>query len=285
MRYFSIQQGFLFVGLQCSMFACAGLPDEAPQEFHSAKAALERADKADVDDHLPNTLSRAETDYKDSVELWKKSRDGDVKKPDRGELLKNAKEQAVRSQTLTEQAINLNDQVKAWDGQIESYAKFVQEKQDAMAQLKQLEAQNQALASNQNRPQPVAPASPDISLKGPVAYFGPNQTDVDSRYQENINNLARTLTADSAAKVTLSGFADPRGDKGLNDRLARERAENVASILRDKGVSQNQITIEVWPNKTSKSKMKKSEAQLQLDRRVEAYISNNSTGGQRNQTN
>lgn len=276
MRYFSIQKGLLFVGLQAAAFGCASVPDEAPQEFHSAKAALEKADKQDVDNQLPATIGRAESEFKESLAMWKKSRDTDVKKGDRDEMLKSSKEKAVHAQTITEQALGLQDQIKAWDGHIETYAQGVQEKQDAMAQLKDLQAQNQTLAANQNQPQPVA-ANPDITLKGPVAYFGPNQTDVDARYQDNIDNLARTLKADSSAKVTLSGFADPRGNKALNDKLARERAENVASILKDKGVSQDQIAIEAWPAAAKKMKKNKSQAQLQLDRRVEAYISTNTT--------
>jgi outer membrane protein OmpA-like peptidoglycan-associated protein len=275
MRYVSIQSGLMVFGLQLGLISCASLPDSAPQEFHSAKAAMERADKQDVDDQLPQTMDRAETEFKEGVSLWKTSTDGDVKKGDRGELLKQAKEKAVRAQTITEQAISLQDQIKTWDGHIEGYAQQQQERQDALARVKQLEGEKTAMASNQQ--QQVVSTRPDITIKGPVAYFGSNQTDVDSRYQDNINSLAQTLTADPKAKVTLSGFADPRGDKALNDKLARERAESVAAILKDKGVADEQIAIEAWPAASKKMKKNKSQAQLQLDRRVEAYISTNAT--------
>ncbi|HET9241662.1 MAG TPA: OmpA family protein [Oligoflexus sp.] len=280
MRYFSIRNGLLVVGLQLSMLGCVGIPDEAPQEFHTAEAALERADQRDVDDYLPNTLDKAETQLEAATDLWKKSRDRDVKKDERSQLEKQATEQAAQVTAMAEQAIQLGDQVKAWDNNIQSYTQMVQERQDAMAQLKQLQDQNRELAvagaaaQNREQPQQVAANTPDISLRGPVAYFSAGSTDVDPRYADNINSLAKTLTQDPNTKVTLAGFADPRGDKELNDRLARERAESVAAILRDRGVSADQIVVQAWPGTSGKHmKGKRSQAQLQLDRRVEAYIS------------
>jgi outer membrane protein OmpA-like peptidoglycan-associated protein len=284
MRYFSIRNGLLVVGLQFSMLGCVGIPDEAPQEFHTAKAALERADERDVDDYLPNTLDKAEAQLEAATDLWKKSTDRDVKKEERTQLEKQAAEQATQVTAMTEQAIQLGDQVKAWDNNIQSYTNMVQERQDAMAQLKQLQDQNRELAvagataaaqGREQQPQQVASA-PDISLRGPVAYFSAGSTDVDPRYADNINSLAKTLTADPNTKVTLAGFADPRGNKELNDRLARERAEAVADILRDRGVNPDQIVVQAWPGTSSKHmRGKRSQAQLQLDRRVEAYISTN----------
>lgn len=283
MRYFSIQNGLLFVGLQCSVLGCMSVPDEAPQEFHTARAALQRADKADVEDYLPATLDRAENEFKEAVSLWKKSKDSDVKKEERGDLLKTATEKAAGVQAMTEQAIQLQDQIKAWDSNIQSYTQMVQERQDALAQVKQLQDQQRdaAIASAQTPTQTTV--HPDITLRGPVAYFGAGSTDVDSRYQDNINALARTLTADPTAKVTLSGFADPRGDKEMNDRLARERAEAVAAILREKGVSSNQIQVQAWPAASARGKRPKSQAQLQLDRRVEAYVTTDASRSMRGQ--
>lgn len=281
MRYFSIQNGLLVVGLQLSMLGCVGIPDEAPQEFHAAEAALERADERNVDDYLPNTLDKAETQLEAATDLWKKSKDRDVKKDERSALEKQATDQAAQVTAMTEQAIQLGDQVKAWDNNIQSYTQQIQERQDAMAQLKQLQDQNRELSAaaqmRERQPQQVASA-PDISLRGPVAYFSAGSTDVDPRYADNIDSLAKTLTQDPNTKVTLAGFSDPRGDKELNDRLARERAEAVAAILRDRGVSADQIVVQAWPGTSGKHmRGKRSQAQLQLDRRVEAYISTAST--------
>jgi len=293
MRYFSIRNGLLVVGLQFSMLGCVGIPDEAPQEFHAAEAALERADERDVDDYLPETLDKAETQLEAATDLWKKSKDSDVRKEERSALEKQATEQAAQVQATAEQAIQLGDQVKAWDNNIQSYTQMNQERQDAMAQLKQLQDQNRDLAvagataaASQREPQqPQQPqqvaGGPDIALRGPVAYFNAGSTDVDPRYADNINSLAKTLTADPNTKVTLAGFADPRGNKEVNDRLARERAEAVASILRDRGVNPDQIQVQAWPGTSGKHMAgKRSQAQLQLDRRVEAYISNNTNAQQ-----
>lgn len=284
MRYFSIQNGLLFVGLQCSLLACMSVPDQAPQEFHMAQSTLERAQERDVDDYLPNTLDKAKVRLDEGVALWKKSVDSDVKKEERGELLKTATERATQANTMAEQAIQLQDQVKAWDNNIQSYAQMIQEQKDAMTQLKKLQDENKELAVAKATPSPepqTAAVSPvDVTLRGPVAYFGPGSTDVDPRYADNINNLAKTLTADPTAKVTLSGFADPRGDKEMNDRLARERAEAVAAILRDKGVNGDQIEVKAWPGSSGKGKTTRTAGQLQLDRRVEAYITTNTTQGQ-----
>jgi outer membrane protein OmpA-like peptidoglycan-associated protein len=286
MRYFSIRNGLLVVGLQFSMLGCVGIPDEAPQEFHAAEAALERADERDVDDYLPNTLDKAESQLEAATDLWKKSRDRDVRKEERGQLEKQATEQAAQVQTMAEQAIQLGDQVKAWDNNIQSYTQLMQERQDAMAQLKQLQDQNRdlaiasATAQQQGREEPEqeqqqVASAPSVALRGPVAYFSSGSTDVDPRYEDNINSLARTLNADPSSKVTLSGYADPRGDRDLNNRLARERAEAVAEILRDKGVKSEQIEVKAWPGQSARGKASRSQAQLQLDRRVEAYITSN----------
>jgi outer membrane protein OmpA-like peptidoglycan-associated protein len=289
MRYFSIRNGLLVVGLQCSMLACVGIPDEAPQEFHAAEAALERADERDVDDYLPNTLDKAETQLEAATDLWKKSRDRDVKKEERGQLEKQATEQAAQVQSMAEQAIQLGDQVKAWDNNIQSYTQQMQERQDAMAQLKQLQDQNRELQiasvtiqqqekqepEQQQQQQQQVASAPSVALRGPVAYFSTGSTDVDPRYEDNINSLARTLRSDPNSKVTLSGYADPRGNRDLNNRLARERAEAVAEILRDKGVASEQIEVKAWPGSSARGKVQRSQAQLQLDRRVEAYITSN----------
>jgi outer membrane protein OmpA-like peptidoglycan-associated protein len=289
MRYFSIRNGLLVVGLQLSMLACVGIPDEAPQEFHAAKAALERADERDVEDYMPNTLDKAESRLEAATDLWKKSTDRDVKKEERTVMEKQATEQAAQVTMMAEQAIQLGDQVKAWDNNIQSYTQMVQERQDTMAQLKQLQDQNRELAvagataaaQGREQPQQVVANAPDISLRGPVAYFSAGSTDVDPRYADNINSLAKTLTQDPNAKVTLAGFADPRGNKEVNDRLARERAEAVAAILRDRGVNTDQIVVQSWPGTSSKHmRGKRTQAQLQLDRRVEAYISNNTNSPQ-----
>jgi outer membrane protein OmpA-like peptidoglycan-associated protein len=161
---------------------------------------------------------------------------------------------------------------------------MIQEQKDAMAQIKQLQDQNKELAvarvTPSAAPQAVAASPKDVTLRGPVAYFGPGSTDVDPRYAENINSLAKTLSADPTAKVTLSGFADPRGDKEMNNRLARERAEAVAAILRDKGVNRDQIEVKAWPGSSSRGKATRTAGQLQLDRRVEAYITTNNAQGQ-----
>jgi outer membrane protein OmpA-like peptidoglycan-associated protein len=289
MRYFSIQNGLFFFGLQCSLIGCVGIPDEAPQEFHAAKATLDRAEERDVDDYLPNTLDKAETQLEAATDLWKKSRDRDVKKEERSQLEKQAVEQASEANAMAEQAIQLGDQVKAWDNNIQSYTQMIQERQDALAQLQQLRDQNRdmqiASATATQGQQMQQPTGPDISLRGPVAYFSSGSTDVDPRYEDNINNLARALTQDQNSKVVLSGYADPRGNKEVNDRLARERAEAVAAILRDKGVSADQIEVRAWPGTSGKGKASRSQAQLQLDRRVEAYITSNTNRdqGQENQ--
>jgi|GEM_PF-7027300 len=285
MRIFSFRNGIVFVLLQCSFFwGCTTVPQDAPQEFHTAKAALERAKKADVDDTLPHTTVRVEQEFDEALKLYIKSRDRDIKEASRDDLLKSSRDKAVNAQALTEEALALQEQIKSWDNRIEGYSKMTQEKEAQSEQLKQLQAQVTASAAQlqaqpdtQVQSEPTVAASPNVTIKGPVAYFGSSQTQVDPRYRDNITSLANTLKADEDAKVTLAGFSDPRGNKELNNRLARDRAENVAEILKERGVTQNQIIIETWPAVSKKGKSNRTEAELQLDRRVEAFISNNTT--------
>ena len=62
-------------------------------------------------------------------------------------------------------------------------------------------------------------------------YFDSGQTEIRSRDVNELEDLAKALTADPNAILELQGFADSRGSDRYNRELARERVEAVMRYL------------------------------------------------------
>ena len=62
-------------------------------------------------------------------------------------------------------------------------------------------------------------------------YFDSGQTEVRSQDADELESVAKALTADPNAVVELQGFADVRGSDRSNRELARERVEAVMRYL------------------------------------------------------
>ena len=62
-------------------------------------------------------------------------------------------------------------------------------------------------------------------------YFDSGQTEVRSQDADELESVAKALTADPNAVVELQGFADVRGSDRFNRELARERVEAVMRYL------------------------------------------------------
>jgi hypothetical protein len=103
--------GLYVVGL---MAGCATIPEDAPQDFFDARAALDRADEEDADDVMPETVKRAEARYDEGVALLKQALDGGDTKP-------AAIAKAVDARDLAENALAVNADAKAWDKNAEDY--------------------------------------------------------------------------------------------------------------------------------------------------------------------
>src|SRR5881628_405175 len=64
-----------------------------------------------------------------------------------------------------------------------------------------------------------------------VVYFDSGQTEIRSQDVNELEDVAKALTADPNAVLELQGFADSRGSDRYNRELARERVEAVMRYL------------------------------------------------------
>ncbi|RZA13672.1 MAG: OmpA family protein, partial [Proteobacteria bacterium] len=222
---------------------------------------------------FPETIDRAKVEFETALDLYDQSKDNDTPEPTRQAVAQEGSQKAMQAQTLADKATDLFAQVSAWDNRIES--KEENEKSTAeLASLQQkvamLDEQARAQAMNeQNRSQFQA------NIKSPVVFFATNRTEVQGKFDENVESLAMTLKNNPSMKVTLIGYADKTGRDSRNNTLSEQRAESVARILRDRGVAAEQILIDSHGSSLA-SANPSNPAGLQLDRRVDAIISGRS---------
>lgn len=75
-------------------------------------------------------------------------------------------------------------------------------------------------------------------------FFGFNKTSVDNDQKYAVEALANALKANSGAKVTITGYADPTGPAEVNQRISERRAEACKKMLVDQfGIGEDRVTI------------------------------------------
>jgi outer membrane protein OmpA-like peptidoglycan-associated protein len=102
-------------------------------------------------------------------------------------------------------------------------------------------------------------------------YFAAGKTDIKPRFLVRLAVVVNKMKASSIKRIVLEGHADGVGDGALNERLARERAEIIATYLKEQGIDESRIDIASFgddkplkPNTTPKNRLK--------NRRVEFYV-------------
>ena len=90
--------------------------------------------------------------------------------------------------------------------------------------------------------------------------------------EARLNQLAMFLAAQPDIDITLSGFADPRGDDAFNMTLSEERVRTVAGTLELSGVEAERITVNAFGAHRSDSPDGDLDAYA-LDRRVTIELS------------
>lgn len=245
--------------------ACSSVPDGAPEDFHLAKSSIEEADKADVDDLLPKTVDRAEEALDEALDLYSKSEDKDIDRATRDNLLKEASGKASEARGMADQALALNNEVKAWDENIQQYRGFQQMSQELKSARDQLASLQQA-----NKEGAAQAAGTPVSIRGPVAFFESGGATVTGRFTETLASMAEILKGDQKAQVQLTGYTDSHGNPASNRELAQKRAQEVANILKSMGVPEQQIVI--GEGAIDKEASAKNPGEMQLARRVEASL-------------
>jgi sortase system peptidoglycan-associated protein len=71
--------------------------------------------------------------------------------------------------------------------------------------------------------------------------FRTGSSELEPLYQQSLENIVALLKKDSSLQVTLSGYADRRGDEAFNEQLSAQRVAAVQQVFRDAGIHLNRI--------------------------------------------
>jgi outer membrane protein OmpA-like peptidoglycan-associated protein len=74
--------------------------------------------------------------------------------------------------------------------------------------------------------------------------FRTNDDSINTQSMSPLLKIGALAAAMPDAKIRVSGYADPRGSEKYNEALSRRRAEAVAAVLEQAGVSKEHMIIE-----------------------------------------
>jgi len=85
-----------------------------------------------------------------------------------------------------------------------------------------------------------------------VVLFNLNQTRVEKHQEVNVYNVAKYLRENPEKKVRVIGYTDKQtGTAAINEKLSRQRAQNVADIITGKyGIDKSRVMVE-WEGMTN----------------------------------
>jgi outer membrane protein OmpA-like peptidoglycan-associated protein len=110
----------------------------------------------------------------------------------------------------------------------------------------------------------------DVRFQGSVVFFDFDDDEIDDNFVPAVDEVARLLKADDMLKVTVSGYADPRGSESYNEELAANRAQAVADLLIEQGVPAARINAVGMGNRYAR--FTENPVRMQLERRVDVTI-------------
>jgi outer membrane protein OmpA-like peptidoglycan-associated protein len=110
-----------------------------------------------------------------------------------------------------------------------------------------------------------------------VVSFKTNRDSVESAALQPLKKLGELAAALPDAKVRVAGYADPRGSDAVNNALSKRRADAVAAILADAGVTADRLMVEAHGKSAATSDDGDVDGYA-LDRHVTVRIER--TGGQ-----
>ena len=99
-------------------------------------------------------------------------------------------------------------------------------------QEKKIAANKAAIAANSAR---FGELNDYYILDQVTVYFGNGKVDVDSKYDPELIVLAQKAKSINGYMVQVKGYASATGSAALNQKLSEERANNVSSIMLQKG--------------------------------------------------
>lgn len=117
-------------------------------------------------------------------------------------------------------------------------------------------------------PQVVKPEVVTVKFEFNNVMFDKNSFTIRADNLTNLNNLVKLLNENKNINVILSGHACAIGSEEVNNRLSRQRAEEVRRFLTTRGINANRITIESFGSEKPAATNDTEEGKV-LNRRVE----------------
>lgn len=103
--------------------------------------------------------------------------------------------------------------------------------------------------------------------------FSTGSSEISAHYQEQVSAVAQVLNDSPLMKIDLSGYTDLEGDSNLNQKLSQARVESVKELLMAQGVSENQISVFAYGEKSPVVATDKQQISF-YDRRVVLKLHN-----------
>lgn len=263
-RFFTVSS----LALAAFLANCATVPDNAPAELKNANQAIKEAKKADADETAPKHINMAKNNLDRGVKEFKDS-DGVQARID------SAKAYGNRAKELADQAVDMHNNVKAWDENGEEYKKFKSagervgqlENELATVTRERDELNSRTVASTGN---PATTVSANGDVVTGAAWFETNSSHPALMGDQNLQRIVSAMEEDKDLTVSVVGFADHRGSGNYNLKLSKKRAEAVAQKLMAAGVPHDRIQV---VGKGSEEAVPRGNAiDLQRDRRVDLEL-------------
>lgn len=102
--------------------------------------------------------------------------------------------------------------------------------------------------------------------------FKTGKYDLNDTSKNELANFAEVLKKNTDCSVDIQGYTDNVGSDAVNNPLSQNRAESVASFLKQKGVSNNQLKNVTGFGASNFVADNTTEAGRQQNRRVEVYM-------------
>ena len=100
--------------------------------------------------------------------------------------------------------------------------------------------------------------------------------DLENHYKSQLDLIALTLQKNPKLKITLSGFADKRGDSTFNQALSEQRALTVKTYLMSRNIKEEQVVTNSFGESSLVSAGENFEDDF-FDRRVMLRVSDDQT--------
>lgn len=101
-------------------------------------------------------------------------------------------------------------------------------------------------------------------------YFGLNSADITPEIELEVMLILETLRSHPEWRAEISGYSCSIGTHAYNERLSLRRAQNVAKVLQDNGISAKRLKITAYGD--SKAHQNATEAEAAEDRHVRVNI-------------